>query len=44
MGVVSFIVSLWLFEGWHKLAALLWAGLILLWVQQYRRWRQAKTD
>jgi Flp pilus assembly protein TadB len=41
MGVVFFVISLWTFEGWHKITAAFWAGLVLLWTQQYRRYRRS---
>ena len=39
MGVVFFVLSLWVFDGWRKITGALWVALVLLWTQQYRRYR-----
>ena len=38
-GVAFLAISLWAFEGWHKITGAFWAGLVLFWTQQYRRYR-----
>ena len=41
MGALFFVISLWAMEGWRKLTAILWVVLVILWAQQYRRWRRS---